>query len=278
MTLHSVAAHGARIPALGLGTFRMLGDDAVQAVETALAAGYRHIDTGARYQNEREVGLALRASGVRREDVFITTKVYWTDIADGPLQKSAEASLARLGVDAIDLLLIHWPNPAIPLAGTIKALNEVRAGGIARHIGVANFTTSLIEAAVVLSDAPLVANECEYHPFLDQAKVIAACQRHGMAFISYSPLCKAAPGGLLDHPMVAQIAARHGVGANQVVLRWHIQQPGIIAIPKARNGAHIRSNIAVTGFELSADEIAELSGLAHAGGRSVSPAHAPEWD
>ncbi|MFM1815713.1 MAG: hypothetical protein RLZ98_2408 [Pseudomonadota bacterium] len=278
MSLHTVQAHGARIPCLGLGTFRLTGEHCVQAVGTALRAGYRHIDTGARYGNEAEVGQAVKESGIPRSEVFITSKVYWTDIADGPLQRSAEASLKRLDVDAIDLLLIHWPNPAIPLEDTIRALNEVHRRGLTRHIGVANFTTRHIETAVALSDAPLTANECEYHPYLDQSKVLDACRRNGMAFISYTPLCKATPGGLIDDPILKDIAARKGVGTTQVVLRWHIQQPGVIAIPKAGSPTHIEANIDLEGFELTPSEMSTISALARADGRQVSPAHAPAWD
>src|SRR3954469_12113122 len=169
------AANGAAIPALGLGTWQLRGDACADAVKTALAAGYRHIDTAAMYGNEEVVGAGLKASGIARDEVFVTTKVWYEDLAPADLRRSAEASLKRLRLSQVDLLLIHWPNARIPLRDTIPALCEAKRAGLARHIGVANFTVSLLDEAVVLADEPIVANQCEYHPYLDQRRVLAAC-------------------------------------------------------------------------------------------------------
>jgi diketogulonate reductase-like aldo/keto reductase len=278
MALPPVTANGATIPAIGLGTSQLLGRTCVEAVSTALRAGYRFIDTAARYGNEQAVGEGLRASGIARTDIFLLTKVYWSHLAPKDFAQSTEDSLKRLGVDHVDCLLIHWPNPKVSMADSVGALNDVKRRGLARHIGVANFTTALLEEAVHLSAAPLVVNQCEYHPYLDQSKVLAACRRNGLAFMSYSPLRQASAGGPLQDPVIVRIAALKGVTPAQVVLRWHIQQPGVVAIPRSAHPERIRANLALDGFSLSDREMAEISGLARAGGRKVAPAHSPAWD
>ncbi|MDJ1157243.1 aldo/keto reductase [Chelatococcus sp. SYSU_G07232] len=270
-----VHANGAAIPAIGLGTWAARDEDCIQAVSWALEAGYRHIDTAAAYENEHAVGQALRASGLPRSDLFVTTKVWYTDIADGSLQKSAEASLRRLGLDHVDLLLIHWPNQAIPLRDSMRALCDAKRKGLTRHIGVSNFPVALLEEAVAVADEPLVANQCEYQPRLDQSKVLEACRRHGLAFTSYSPIGR---GELLGEPAIRRIAEQHGRTPAQIVLRWHVQQPGVIAIPKSANRRRIAENIALFDFALSDEEMAAISSLARPDGRMIDPAWAPRWD
>jgi diketogulonate reductase-like aldo/keto reductase len=269
MTATLVEANGARIPAIGLGTWRLAGEAGSSAVQHALAVGYRHIDTAAMYDNEEAVGEGLRASGLPRDDIFVTTKVWYTDIAPGDLQRSAEASLKRLGLDAVDLLLIHWPNPDIPLRDSMQALAEVRRRGLARHIGISNFSARRVDAAVAACPEPLVANQCEYHPYLNQDAVRAACARHGLAFTSYCPLGK---GDLVNEPVVRAIAAAHGKTPAQVVLRWHVQQPKTVAIPKSGNPDRIAENLAAFDFALGEDEMRRLSALARPDGRMVNPA------
>lgn len=267
-------ASGAAVPALGLGTWALTGDDCAAAVKSALAAGYRHIDTAAMYGNEEAVGAGLRAAGVPREEVFVTTKIWHTDLAPADLRRSAEASLGRLGLARVDLLLIHWPNANIPLADSIRALCEAKRAGLARHIGVANFTVALLDEAVALAHEPIVANQCEYHPYLNQDRVLAACRRHGVAFVSYCPIGKAQ---VLGEPAIREIAKTRGRTPAQVVLRWHMQQ-GVAAIPKSGNPQRIRENFDVFDFALTEDEMARISGLARPDGRMVSPATAPRWD
>lgn len=274
MTQSIVSANGAAIPAIGLGTWQLTGETGAAAVASALSAGYRHIDTAAMYGNEVEVGQGLRAGGVAREQIFVTTKVQPGDIDDGPLQKSAEASLKRLGLDQVDLLLIHWPNPAIPLARSIRALNEAKARGLAKHIGVSNFPVALLDEAVALSAEPLVANQCEHHPMLDQSKVRAACRKHGIAFVAYTPIGR---GVLPDVPALSGPAARHGKTPQQVVLRWHVQQ-GNVAIPRSSNAGRIAQNFAIWDFTLSEAEMAAISAMARPDGRKVKPDWAPVWD
>lgn len=270
-----VEAHGARIPAIGLGTWDLRGDEGRRAVAAALAAGYRHIDTAIMYENEAQVGAGLRDAGVPRDQVFITTKVPPTLIGEHDLVKAAAASVQRLGMDQADLLLIHWPNPEIDLAGSIRALNKARREGIARHIGVSNFTVRLLDQAWSLTQEPLVTNQCEYHPLLDQTRLLAACRRHGMAFTSYTPIGR---GKLFGAPAIAAAARAHGRTESQIILRWHIQQPGVVAIPRSVNPARIAENLDVFGFTLSDGEMAAISALARPDGRMVRPVWSPEWD
>ncbi len=273
----TVSAHGAVIPSIGLGTWTLKDEACVEAIGWAIAAGYRHIDTAKMYDNETAVGEGLRASKAPRDSIFLTTKVWKDDIADGDLQRSAEASLKRLGVEQVDLLLIHWPNAEIPLKGSIKALCDAKKRGLARHIGVSNFPTKLIEEAMSLTSEPIVANQCEYHPHLDQSKVIAACKKHGIAFVSYCPIGRGSIGGVMDEAAVKAVAKRLGRSAGQVVLRWHVQQ-GLVAIPRSGNKQRIADNLAVYDFALSSDDMATISALAKPDGRVVNLAFAPAWD
>ena len=273
----AVTAHGCTIPSIGLGTWTLRDEACTELVASALASGYRHIDTARMYDNEAAVGAGLKASKVGRHDVFVTTKVWRDDIGDGDLQSSTEASLKGLGLDQVDLLLIHWPNDEIPLKASIKALCETRKRGLTRHIGVSNFTTSLLHDAISLADEPIVANQCEYHPHLDTGKVIAACKTHGVAFVSYCPLGRGSSGGVIDEPAVQAIAKRLKRTPAQVTLRWHVQQ-GLVAIPRSSNKERIAQNLAVYDFELTGADMKTLSGLARADGRVVNPATAPKWD
>jgi diketogulonate reductase-like aldo/keto reductase len=273
-----VHANGAAIPAIGLGTWPMMDETCSSAVASALKAGYRHIDTASKYGNEAAVGAGLKAGGVPRGDIWVTTKVWWDSIGFGDLQRSAETSLKLLGVDYVDLLLIHWPNPKIPLSGSIAALNDAKRRGLARHIGISNFPTRHIEEAMALTKEPLVANQCEYHPRLDQSKVLAACRKHGMAFTSYCPLGRGSVGGLLDDPTLREVAGRYGRTPGQIALRWLVQQPGVIAVPKSATPSRIAENLAVFDFELSSADMHALSALARPDGRVVKLDFAPQWD
>jgi diketogulonate reductase-like aldo/keto reductase len=256
-----VEAKAARIPALGLGTWSLRGEECARTVARALAVGYRHIDTAAMYGNESEVGQGFRASGLNRDDVFITTKVWNSDIGAGDLQRSAEASLKRLKMSFADLLLIHWPNPSIPLKDSIAALCDAKRRGLTRHIGVSNFPVDLLRQAAALASEPIVADQCECHPRLDQTPLIDECRKLGVAFVSHRPLGK---GALARDPLLTRIAARHGKSAAQVALRWHIQK-GLVAIPKAAQPAHLEANIAIFDFELSGEEMVEISAMGRRG-------------
>jgi diketogulonate reductase-like aldo/keto reductase len=269
-----VEAGGARIPIIGLGTWDLRGRACVEMVREALKLGYRHIDTAAAYDNEREVGEGLRASGIPRADVHVTTKVWHDSLRAADLERSAEESLKRLGFDQLDLLLIHWPNPSVPLQETIGALNRVKRRGLTRHIGVSNFTVELIEQAVKLSEAPLVTNQIELHPYLDQSKVIAVCRRHGISITAYSPIARGKGEG---DKVLEKIAGAHGKTWAQVCLRWLVQQR-IIAIPRTSKRERLAENLGIFDFALTPQEMAAISGLGSRTGRIVNLAWAPAWD
>jgi 2,5-diketo-D-gluconate reductase B len=269
-----VEANGATIPAIGLGTWGLRGRACARLVEQALSIGYRHIDTAEMYENEREVGEGLRASGVSRGDIFITTKV-WTDhLAPREFARATKESLARLRLSEVDLLLIHWPNARIPLADTISALCEMKRAGLALHIGVSNFTVALIEEAVRLATEPLVVDQVEWHPFIDQSKVRTACRRHGMAVVAYSPIAK---GQTVGNNVLKRIGATHGKTAAQVSLRFLVQEGGIV-IPRTSRSERLAENLAIFDFALSPNEMDAIRALAHRRGRLVDWAGAPEWD
>jgi 2,5-diketo-D-gluconate reductase B len=271
-----VEAHGARIPLVGLGTWDLRGRTCARMVEEALRLGYRHVDTAELYDNEHEVGEGLRSSGVAREEVFVTTKVWPSHFAARELERAAKDSLTRLKLAHVDLLLLHWPNPRIALRETIGALCKVKRAGLARHIGVSNFTVALIEEAVGLADEPLVCNQIEVHPFIDQSKVIAACARHGMAVVAYSPVAR---GGVKRDKVLAKIGAAHDKTAVQVALRFLVQQ-GIVVIPRTSRVERLKENLAIFDFALSKAEMAEIARLAHRDGRIVDYAYSgsPKWD
>ncbi|MBX3579869.1 MAG: aldo/keto reductase [Rhizobiaceae bacterium] len=276
--MDSVEAGGARIPSLGLGTWTLRGRECADLVAAALDAGYRHIDTARLYDNEAAVGEGLRASGVARRDIFLTTKLWWSDLAPGDLERAAAASVKRLNVDQVDLLLIHWPNGTIPIAGTMKALNAVRAAGLTRHIGVSNFPTALLKQAIAASEAPIVCNQVEYHPYLDQTTVLDFCRDNDIALVAYCPLYRG--GGLLEEAPIAAAAARHGKTPAQVVLRWHVQQPGVVAIPRTSKAGRLAENAAIFDFDLTDDEMAAITALRRPVERLAENGapRAPAWD
>jgi len=262
MTL-TVKANGAEIPAIGFGTWELRGETALRAMQAALDAGYRHIDTAVMYANEIQVGEAIRAHATPREEIFITTKVWPSDAGDGPFQRSAEASLKRLRVDRVDLLLIHWPSATVPLKEQIFALCDAKRRGFTRHIGISNFSVESVELAVKFSDEPLVTNQIEHHPWLDQNALFKACAKHGISITSYSPIGKARR---LDDPIVVEIARAKRKTPAQVVLRWHIQQPMNIAIPRSSKPARVAENIDVFDFSLTPEEMQRIASLARRSG------------
>jgi 2,5-diketo-D-gluconate reductase B len=269
-----IEANGAKIPAVGLGTWELRGRACARVVEQALRLGYRHIDTAEMYDNEREVGEGLRASGVKRGDVFVTTKIWQTHLAPPELERSTKESLARLRLSEVDLLLIHWPNPQIPIEETIGALCRMKTAGFARHIGISNFTVPLIRDAVRLATEPLVTNQIEWHPYLDQSKVVAETRRHGLAITAYSPIARGRAAG--DRTLKT-IGAAHGKTAGQVSLRFLIQE-GAAVIPRTSKVERLEENLSVFNFELDEAEMDAIRKLARSSGRIVDWAGAPQWD
>jgi 2,5-diketo-D-gluconate reductase B len=274
LAMQLIEAAGAQIPAIGTGTWELRGRTCARVVEQALRLGYRHVDTAEMYANEREVGEGLRASGVKRDEVFVVTKIWPSHFAPADLERAAKERLAHLRLSDVDLLLLHWPSPQIPLAETLGALCKVKRAGIARHIGVSNFTVALLEEANRLATEPLVCNQIEVHPFLDQSKVIAVTRRYGMAVVAYSPIAR---GGVKNDPVLTRIGKAHGKSAAQVCLRYLVQQD-IAVIPRTSKIERLSENLAIFDFELSPQEMAQIAQLARRDGRIVDMASGPDWD
>ena len=271
-----LAAHGAEIPAIGYGTSELGGEVHAEHVAAALKAGYRHIDTARKYGSERAVGEGMRASGIPRRDIFLCTKVSHEYLHADDFARSVDESLTTLGVDYVDLLLVHWPEKNTPLAETMGALAKAKRGGLARHIGVANFNIAMVDEAIRLCPEPLVTLQAECHPYLDQTRLIAACRQRGLVLTAYCPLAR---GRLNNDPVLADIGRRIGKTFAQVTLRWLIQQEIIAPIPRSSNPQRIAENLAVFDFELSDDDMRRISALKRPNSRIANPAgRAPAWD
>lgn len=268
------ARDGAKIPAIGFGTSSL--GRCGEIVANALKLGYRHIDTAWKYGSERGVGEGMRASGVARQDIFLCTKVSHEYLRAADFARSVDESLVNLGVDYVDLLLVHWPNAEIALAETMGALAKAKREGLARHIGVANFNIALLDQAIALCPEPLINLQGECHPYVDQTKILAACRERGIIFTAYCPLGR---GRLIGDPVLSEIAKRKGRTLAQVALRWLVQQGNIVPIPRSSNPARMAENLDVFGFTLSEDEMKRIGALKRANGRIADPAgRAPAWD
>lgn len=271
----AVSAAGAAIPAIGLGTWQLLGEECARIVEAAVKLGYTHVDTAQGYANEEAVGDGLAASGVPRGGVFVTTKIMPTNMGEGALQRSVEESLKKLRLNHIDLLLLHWPNPMVPLAETIGALNAVKRRGLVRHIGLSNFTSAKLAEASHLTQEPLAAEQVEFHPYLEQTRMVRELRARQMALIAYCPI---ALGKVIGDPVIEEIARAHQRSAAQVTLRWIVQQ-GFVAIPKTSKVERLSENLAVFDFALTDAEMARMSALTRPNSRLINePQWVPEWD
>lgn len=274
--MQTVEVNGARIPALGFGTYGMGRSDMLRMLPAALNAGFRHIDTAQIYRNEGEVGECVAASRIARSELFITTKVWVENTSPRAFAASVDQSLQQLRTDYIDLLLLHWPSQQVPLAEQIGALNDAVHSGKVRHIGVSNFNRALMAQAIALSALPLVTNQFEYHPYLDQSPLIDAVRDAGLAVTAY---CGMAVGRVLSDPVLSDIAARHRVSIAQIVLRWLIQQPGVIALSRTTKLSRLAENLAIFTLELTQEEMALIHARATPGSRIVNPPGlAPKWD
>ncbi|MBX6426771.1 MAG: aldo/keto reductase [Variibacter sp.] len=271
----TISAHGAEMPAIGFGTLE-LGERAAMLVANAIRDGYRHIDTARKYGSEEGVGEGIRASGVPREEIWVTTKVTEDNAREKDFLNSVDTSLKAMRLDYVDLLLIHWPQPKVPLAETVGALVKAKRMGLARHIGVSNFTLALLDEAVRLSPEPLVTNQLEFHAYLTQDKLLAACRRYGMILTAYSPTAR---GQLLTDPVVNEIAKAKGRTPAQIALRWVIQHPMVAAVPRAFESTHAAENLDIFDFSLSDEEMRRLDALRARNLRVVNPPErAPVWD
>ena len=269
-----IESHGARIPILGFGTMTLKEDQCVQLVEASLKLGYRHLDTAQMYGNEREVGSGMRGSGLKREDILLTTKVWFTQLASGDFERSVDESLERLALPWVDLLMIHWPNAQVPLSESIAALCKMKKAGLTKHIGVANFNVAMIEEAVKLASQPIAVLQIETHPYLGQSKVIAAARRYGMAVVGYCPLAR---GKVPAEAVLQRIGKAHGKTPAQVALRF-LEQQQIIPIPRTSKRERLAENLGSLDLKLSEAETAEIAKLQRPNSRIVSPPQAPQWD
>jgi diketogulonate reductase-like aldo/keto reductase len=274
--MHTVSANGANIPALGLGTFRMPGDVVLNVVPKAIQIGFRHIDTAQIYGNEAEVGTAIKDSGVARPEIFLTTKVWVDKYKHDAFIASVDESLTKLKTDYVDLLLLHWPKSDVPLAERLGALNELVTAGKVKNIGLSNANVAMMDEAVTLSEAPIATNQVEYHPYLDQTKLLDAARKHGISVTAYYLM---ADGKVPSDAVLKDIGAKYGKTAAQVVLRWAVQQDGVIALSKTATESRLQENFEIFDFSLTDAEMAAVHGLAKPDGRIVNPAHlAPVWD
>lgn len=273
--MDQISVKGVTVPALGFGTWALSGNAAYQATRMALDLGYRHIDTAQIYGNEAEIGRAIRDSGIARGDIFLTTKIAPSNLRATDVRRTHEESLRRLGLDQVDLLLIHWPNAQTPLGETLDALAALRAAGKTRSIGVSNFTVALLDAAIERHGADLLCNQVEYHPFLAQRPLRAAMRRHGLMLTAYAPVAR---GRVFTDKTLVAIGRKYGKSGGQVALRWLLDQDKVAAIPKAARREHAAANIDIFDFKLTADDRAAIDRLAE-GDRLVEwGGYTPDWD
>lgn len=270
-----LSAHGCRMPQIGFGTSQL--GDCGDLVATALKLGYRHLDTAWKYGSEKGVGAGIRASGVPRGEIFLVTKVSHEYLRADAFARSVEESLKNLQVDYVDMLHVHWPSmEKVPLTETMGALAKAKRQGLARHIGVANFNITLLEEALAACPEPLATLQAEYHPYLDQSKMLDYCRRKGLIFTAYCPLAR---GRVFKDPVLADIAQAKGKTVAQIVLRWIVQQGNIAPIPRSSNAERIAQNPDVFNFTLDTDEMQRIHALARPDGRIANPAgRAPPWD
>lgn len=269
-----ITAQGMSMPKLGLGTFRLKGADCAEAVQRALALGYRHVDTAEMYDNESAVGEGIAHGGVPRGDIHLTTKVWWANLAGDGIERAIEASLVKLRTDYVDLYLIHWPAPDMDLPDAITKLMQVRERGLARAIGVSNFPSALLRRAVDEVGAPIACNQFEYHALLGQGRMVEATRAAGAAATAYAPL---AQGRLAEHEALRKLADRHGATPAQVALTWLLDQDGVAAIPKAGRHESQQANLDALNITLDDADRAAIASLPK-DQRFVNPGFAPEWD
>ena len=267
-----IEVRGVRVPRLGFGTWLIEDADVEEAVRDALEIGYRQIDTARAYENERGVGRGLQAGGVPREEIFLTTKIFPGDFEPARLTAAAEDSLRALQTEYLDLLLLHWPDPSVPLPSTLGAMVELRERGLIRELGVSNFPAGMLREA--LEHAPVFCDQVEYHPFLGQERLLELAREREVLITAYSPL---AHGRVPDDETLRRIGEAHGKSAGQVALRWLLDQPGVSPIPKASSHGRRVENADVFDFELTPAEREQIAALPK-DVRTGNPGWAPDWD
>ena len=272
--MEAFQTQGIQLPRLGLGTYRMQGDVCRAAVESALALGYRHIDTAEMYANEAPIGEAIAASRVPRGNIHVTTKVWYENLAPDAIRKAFDASLKKLRLDHVDLYLIHWPSRGMKLPAALETMMKLKEEGRTRAIGVANFTTALLKQAVEEVKAPIACNQVEYHVMLDQAKVKKYLDAHGIPLVAYCPLVQ---GRAASNETLVKIGRKHNASAAQVALKWLLDQNGVAAIPKASRAESQKANLDALKVTLDDDDRKAIAALAK-DRRCVNPGFGPDWD
>ena len=272
--MEQLQTQGISLPRLGLGTFRMQGDTCRAAVESALALGYRHIDTAEMYGNEEAIGAALAASGVARKELHVTTKVWNENLAPDAIRRAFDASLKKLRLDQIDLYLVHWPAPNMNLPAMFETLMKLKQEGRTRAIGVANFNVALLRKVIEEIKAPVACNQVEYHVMLDQTRLFKYLTAKSIPLVAYCPLVQGRAAS--DETLIA-IGKKHGASATQVALKWLLDQPNVAAVPKAAGQRNQLANLASLDVNLDDADRALIDGLPK-NQRLVSPAFAPQWD
>ncbi|HLZ04907.1 MAG TPA: aldo/keto reductase [Bradyrhizobium sp.] len=272
--METFQTQGIRLPRLGLGTYRMQGDVCRAAVESALALGYRHIDTAEMYANEDAIGAAIAASGVKRSELHVTTKVWNENLAPDAMRRAFDASLKKLRLDVVDLYLVHWPKPGMHLPSMFETLMTFREEGRARAIGVANFNIALLKTVVEELKAPIACNQIEYHVMLNQSKVKQYMDAKSIPLVAYCPL---AQGRAASNETLVAIGKKYGTSAAQVALKWLLDQGGVAAIPKASRHESQKANWDALSLTLDDDDRKNIAGLPK-NQRFVSPGFAPAWD
>ena len=265
---------GIRLPRLGLGTFRLQDDACRVAVESALGLGYRHIDPAEMYGNEEPIGAAIAASGVARNDLHVTTKVWNENLAPDAIRRAFDASLNKLGLDHVDLYLVHWPSKSMNLPAIFETLMKLKQEGRTRAIGVANFNLALLKTVVEEIKAPIACNQIEYHVMLDQTKVARYLAAKSIPLVAYCPLAK---GEVASDPTLMKIGRKHGASAAQVALKWLLDQDGVAAIPKASRAESQQANLDAQHVGLDDEDKKAIAALPK-DKRCVNPGFAPGWD
>jgi len=272
--MESLHTQGISLPRLGLGTFRMQGDACRAAVESALALGYRHIDTAEMYGNEEAIGAAIVASKIARKDLHVTTKVWNENLTPDAIRRAFDASLKKLRLDQVDLYLVHWPARNMNLPAMFETLMQLKQEGRTRAIGVANFNVALLKTVVEQIKAPIACNQVEYHVMLDQTPLRRYLAAKAIPLVAYCPL---AQGRAASNETLAAIGKKHGAGAAQVALKWLLDQDGVAAIPKASRSESQRANLDALNVGLDDEDRQAIAGLPK-DRRCVNPGFAPAWD
>lgn len=265
---------GTDVPEIGLGTYKLHDKECSRAVRTALDIGYRHIDTAQMYKNEHEIGEALRISNVPREDIFLTTKIWHTNLDADDVLQSTETSLRNMNTPYVDLLMIHWPNEQFSLRETLESMLVLRDQGKALRIGVSNFPLSLLKKANEEIRAPIFCNQVEFHPYIDQLDLLDYAIENDILITAYSPIAR---GKVEQDETIREIAEEHGKSPAQIALRWLIEQENVVAIPKSAQREHLEENFHIFDFHLTDEQFERIDRLEKSE-RLVNPTFAPDWD